>query len=496
MAAGGWASALGAAILGGNRGYTEAVDRRRSRKFEDDEAALRATQGADAHAAALQAAILNQNRIDDLPRDNARQDVDAMLKLLGPEAAFNSPDFIRNAATAGIPIPTDPRFKELANSPLSNEAMADVAGNAGMSPLTGAQLPADVLAAKAARATTAQARAALMSGQMGPGYQKAFMYEQAGGKNPPAGLVNDGANWVVEKMTDPMTGAQSLVRVNKATGERGPIQGGASFGAGQQGAPAGQDVSGEEFLRTLPDPIQRAVKQMAEYKAVLPSGAALRSPYWQNLLTNLVPQYDPNFNAQMYRPRQQMLTDWTSGKMAANKRSLNQAIKHLATLDEKARALDNFSTPVVGQLLNYGKNAIANAGDDPRVNDYNLAANAVENEAATMFKGTSGTDQEIKSWRAGLSPNMGPEKQASAIRTLLELLNGRVSVANKQWEDAMGIPPKIGLIDPDSQAIMDRLSKGQSQFAAKPQQGPAPQPPPIGSGLTYADYVARKQGKR
>jgi hypothetical protein len=493
--AGGWASALGAAILQGNEGFQGALTRQRAekqRQFENDRQLASDKRAEEESVAqrkmqAIQAALL-QDKVNELPKQHAEDDVKRILDTLGPETAFNKPEFATAMSQAGMPLQINPKVAELQNSPLSNEALAEDAGQLGAAPITGAQYPPEVQAAMAQRASVAKARNDLMSGKMGTAYQRAYAYEQAGGKNPPASLANDGANWVVEKITDPMTGRQYLRRVNKATGEEGAIQGGGSQG-GATATPSSPDLHGEDFLKTVKDPTMvNAIKQLAQYKGVLPSGAALRSPYWQNLLNNLVPQYDPSFSAPMYPTRQKMMQDFTSGKTAVNIRAINTALAHLDQLNNDVSSLGNSNFEPVNVAKNYAKEKLGIGN----VKGAKLDATAVRSELANAFKQSGATDAEIAQFMDTFSTNNGPNNQTGVNRAAVRLLEGRMHNINDQWTQAMGIPPSFRILSPQSQEIYDRIvgNKSAEQPVGPQQPGAAP----AGAGLTYADYVRTRQG--
>lgn len=126
--AGGWASALGAAILGGNQGYQEGTLNQQKN---------------------LMAAIqlkLAQDQLAELPKKHAESDVDRQMVRDGV-AAFNDPNFVRNNAAAGQPLQTNTgplplsMAKNLDGSPIDVNKTAE---QLGVAPLTGAVIPPDL----------------------------------------------------------------------------------------------------------------------------------------------------------------------------------------------------------------------------------------------------------------------------------------------------------------------------------------------------------------
>lgn len=160
--AGGWASALGAAILQGNRGYHDAVDQQRQltqQKFEnnrqiaeDKRAQSRLDQ--DQRMSALQEAILKK-QMDDEPKVDARERLKMIFDQQGPELAMNNPQYLKDAAFLGAPIqtaPTPPRMQRIqaieAGSPINRpmQPLPDtdaLAAAQGVTPDTGAVLSPD-----------------------------------------------------------------------------------------------------------------------------------------------------------------------------------------------------------------------------------------------------------------------------------------------------------------------------------------------------------------
>lgn len=114
--AGEWASALGQAILGGQQGYQNARVLQMKQQQSDDEHKLQALQMA-----------LTQGQVDDLPRQRARQSFTDATTLYG-SGAFDMPDVVQNAQTAGIPIQRG--------------------SGAGYAPNTGVRIPSSILASE------------------------------------------------------------------------------------------------------------------------------------------------------------------------------------------------------------------------------------------------------------------------------------------------------------------------------------------------------------
>jgi len=236
---------------------------------------------------------------------------------------------------------------------------------------------------------------------------------------------------------------ESQIAKNRA--ETGML--GATPGAG---APAG--ASGESVLSGIDPGTAQIVRQLTQYKIPLPSGFALRSPYWQRILA-LATQYDPSFDATQYNVRLKLRQDFASGKAAQNIRSLNTAVAHLGTLKTAADALSNTRF----QDVNAVKNAIDVRTGGGKVTAFRNAATAVESELAAVFKGMGASDQEIKAWRNGINENQSPEQLKDNISTVIELLDGRLQALSNQYEQGLGKPKDFQILSPKSRQILQSI---------------------------------------
>lgn len=253
--------------------------------------------------------------------------------------------------------------------------------------------------------------------------------------------------------------------------------------ASSAGLGSGVELKGatpQEQLASLPPNIKEKVDMLLGYKVDATPYMLTRNADWA-AASEAASQIDPTWNANEYPSRLKLLNDFKSGKSAATVRSLNTTIAHLGTLDKAFQQLSNSSL----RAYNAVGNVLLSQTGSGRTEPFNLAANAVANEAATVFKNTSGTDQEIKAWKESLSPNMGPKDWESAKKTLLQLLAGRIGYLDSQFQTGMGKPRDFKLLSPKSQQIVKEMGGGEldepSPTGAGPQAAPAAAP---GEGQT------------
>jgi hypothetical protein len=217
--------------------------------------------------------------------------------------------------------------------------------------------------------------------------------------------------------------------------------------------PAAPGQRNEAALQGVSAGDAAVIKQLADYKIPLPSGMALRTPYWQNILGR-VAVYEPTFDATQYNVRMGVKRDFTSGKTANIVNSLNTVVGHLDTLSQVADKLDNGSV----QKWNQFRNALStNLQDDPRVTNFNTAAAAVAGELATVFKNTGGTDQEIKAWHDKMSSSQTPAQLHGSINEVINLLGSRLDALRNKYEQGLGKPMDFKLLSPKSRTILKGL---------------------------------------
>lgn len=215
-------------------------------------------------------------------------------------------------------------------------------------------------------------------------------------------------------------------------------------------------VTGDAFLSSLDPQLAAQVKGIAEGRLPYPTGMYLRTPQGQ-AIANAVNQYDPNMNASDYQARAGTLKDFTSGQAARNVTSLNTVMGHLDALNEAGKKLNN------GRFtyLNQAENAVADAMGDPSVKTYKLTANAVADELEKAFRGTGGSLEGIRSWKAQIDTANSPEQMKAIVNQGIELLDSRINALGEQYNRGMKTNrDAFELLNPKEREIYQRLKGG------------------------------------
>ncbi len=213
-----------------------------------------------------------------------------------------------------------------------------------------------------------------------------------------------------------------------------------------------------QVLHQMPPQIASQVKALAEGRMQFPSGFALKSPYWQQMLS-AVGTYDPSFDALNYNARAKTRADFTSGKSAQNITSMNTAMGHLESLSKAYEGLDNGSMPLVNTVENYVGGAFGNKKVQTGVADVGTKAEAVSNELAKVFRSTGMSAQEVNEWRDKISTSASPTQSKTVIKGAIDLLNSRLDALAEQYNQGMGTSKQgVELLSPKAQEAYTKLT--------------------------------------
>jgi hypothetical protein len=279
------------------------------------------------------------------------------------------------------------------------------------------------------------------------------------------GDLNRGVTLTGQKLTDTRD-RLGQVFTNRRAGLND--DGTSTFGAG-----ASSNLSGDAFLATLPSAQQAQVKALADGRMQFPAGFALKSPYWQQMLT-AVSQYDPSFDGVNFNARASTRKDFTSGKSAQNIKSLNTAIGHLGALDSQIGGTASHSFTPLNAAENYLSSTL---GGDAGPTRFSQTAGALASELTAVFRGSGGAEADVKRYLAELNPNASLEQKKAAVQNITELLSSRLAAIGDQYGKGMGrTEDPLNLLDPKAAGVLRRIQGGSGDAAAGSpgQSGSAP----------------------
>jgi hypothetical protein len=249
-------------------------------------------------------------------------------------------------------------------------------------------------------------------------------------------------------------GRKTFEVFNKKTGEHTPIAGAAADAGGGLG---NMELSGKEYLATLPKAQQNQVIGMVEGTIPPPSSFAMSKPYWANLLA-AAKNYDPTFDATKWAGRVAGVKDFSAGKSSEMVRSANQTLHHVGQLLDSMDELNNGQYPIKNAVGNAINERVFGTGEQGA---FRTNAHAVAEELSKVFKGANLSDAEIKTWESNLSENMSPEQQRAQVAKLRDLLQGSLQALEEKRINSIGpvAAEKQGpIIREEGQKVLDRIN--------------------------------------
>lgn len=197
-------------------------------------------------------------------------------------------------------------------------------------------------------------------------------------------------------------------------------------------------LTGDSYIKTLPDGMQNTVRAIGEGREKPPS-ATDRSPQAQATLAAVNVAY-PGFDATAYPTYAATRKAFTSGSTGTGINAFHTALNHLDRLEQNIP--DNTGVA----LLNAADSALSTSGSarSQQMAKFDDDATAVSGEVAKAYKGGAITEGERDHMLNLLNRNDAPETMKAHIAEFRELLQGKLDSYQRQWES--GMPP--GAVSP------------------------------------------------
>jgi hypothetical protein len=249
---------------------------------------------------------------------------------------------------------------------------------------------------------------------------------------------------------------------------------GAAGGANPFGS-ASNNLTGDEFLQTLPMGLRNQVKQVAEGK-ILPSNLPRTKD--TGVLLRAVSQYDPTYSIQ----RGQLRAAFTTGPDGRNIGNLNTAVDHLAQLREAAEAMNNGAWTPANKLYNY----LAEKFGSENITNQRFVMNALAGEVASALKGNA-TDPEIAHVLSTLNGDMSPAQAAGITQTGLHVLGAKLNTYDERYRAQSTPDDPWSPVLPTARGVFQKYGVSPTRRDA-----PASSPTPAGApkvGTVDGGYI-------
>lgn len=223
--------------------------------------------------------------------------------------------------------------------------------------------------------------------------------------------------------------------------------------------PGDPSKTGEDYLSTLPHGMAPTVRAMLDGRMAPPSSFALKTPYWQQMLS-AANQADPAFDQSLWQSRVVTRKNYesqtrTSPSMAIT--SLNTLAAHLNNLYENHL---NMAGPDLGPASSLAA-GLAQSFDQKYTPAYNNEIGFVQSELQKLLTGTTSVtegDRLVNNLKAAQSSSA----RLSAIKAIVELAQGRIGPLRQGWHAVFGDKSMPTDLTPSSMAVFDNiLSEGK-----------------------------------
>jgi hypothetical protein len=217
---------------------------------------------------------------------------------------------------------------------------------------------------------------------------------------------------------------------------------------------SGEPITGDTLLKTLPSSKQKLVTAILEGRQAIPSGTALKDPYWKDLLetANAV---DPNFDTVNFNARANTRKDFTSGRGAQQINAINTVVGHLHDLADTGEKLGNTGLNWVNRVYNQLTPGGTSRG--VALNNFETLKEGVSTELMRTWRQVgAGSEKEIEDWKAQLEATKSPEELRGAFKTIGGMLESKLSALDSQYQQGMGTD-KVTAISPESRKRLDAL---------------------------------------
>jgi len=198
---------------------------------------------------------------------------------------------------------------------------------------------------------------------------------------------------------------------------------------------------------------------------------------------------DPNFSPAKaeaeFKAWEKTEADFTSGKEAGLVRSNNNAIEHLALLEQARQALNNNDVPALARIANYF--GTATGGTAATTFDH-IAARVGDEVQKAFIPGGGSAGERTAAGSGSYSSKMGDAQVANNIKADIALMDSQQRHLVDQYSRGTYNQGSQQLFTPEAQAARDRLL-GRQQGSGQP-GGQLPKPSGTGQAADAATIKA------
>lgn len=214
--------------------------------------------------------------------------------------------------------------------------------------------------------------------------------------------------------------------------------------AGGQSTGLGAVDQNKPMFDQLPKPQQGIVDSMLAGRMPMPSGMALKTPYWNTMLAaadeRAKAQGQDGFDATTWGQRNATNKDFGSqGKAGQTINALETVAGHITKLSDAAEKLDNSGWTAWNQIRNgIARNTPLDPNRTKALQEVEDARKAVVDEMGKAYKGGQLSDAEVRDWSALINSADSKTKMRQALSDFGHLLESKRQALLRQYHGIMG----------------------------------------------------------
>lgn len=222
------------------------------------------------------------------------------------------------------------------------------------------------------------------------------------------------------------------------------------------------NLTGEDYLKTLPPDIQAIVKKVANYE-MDPRTSSITGGRRERI-SAAVAQYDPTYDATLYPSKAAAVKAFATGPQGNTIRSFDVAISHIDTVRDLVKELHNTNSQAWNTIANKFKEQFGYAAPT----NFNAAKEILGDE---IVKAVVGSNTQALGDRQAIKENFSnvktPEQLAGVLNTYEHLMAGQVHGIKKQYEDTTRLKNFDSRLSDRTRAVLGQYKEKSATDAAR-----------------------------
>lgn len=220
-------------------------------------------------------------------------------------------------------------------------------------------------------------------------------------------------------------------------------------GNANQNPPGDWNVTGDDFLKTIPPQWRRTVEKISHYEEDPTKVASMRGGM-RETLTQWVNQVNPTYDQSSFAIRNPTRKAYTTGTQGQQITSMNTAIEHLDMLQTAADALQNGNFKPGNAAYNAWKDTFGSAPPSNYQTIKGMVDKEVEAVANKGVPTVSGTAEQ----KALAGQAASPGQIKGYIDTLIPLMGSKLHALDYTYRQAMGADDPFKPLTPRAEQIL------------------------------------------